>query len=295
MWSEEELRNIEPEPSNTKSPCLANAGSLRARIAECNVSRSAAYAHELSRGNAPVVIYTPEAEQHGNFIEASYRNICGHPEWRRRLGKAHSSKRQSRPSGPDELIRAWCELDSANSSDALLMNIFCYPHVLATSGLPALLGIEQGVHPVFGYPARVPLLGNRTDRTEIDMCLGDLLIEAKLTETDFQFAPLRRVENYVAFDEVFDRQLLDVTPRGIRSYQLIRGVLAAYSQPTAHFCVICDADRTNLKEAWYRVIRAVRSFQLQSRLCLLTWQEIASTLPSSLRIFLFEKYGIKSA
>ena len=241
-----------------------------------------------------MVIYMPEAGRHGNFIEASYRNILAHPDWRQRLLKAHTSKRQARPTGPDEVIRPWCELDSANSSDALLMNIFCYPRVLASAEVCALLGTAQGVEPVFGHPARVPLLRNRTDRTEIDMRLGDLFVEAKLTETDFQFAPLRRLESYVAFDEVFDRELLDVTSRGMRSYQLIRGVLAAYARPTAHFCVLCDADRPDLMEAWYGVMRAVRSFQMQARLRLLTWQEVALTLPSPLRFFLAEKYGIET-
>jgi len=40
--------------------------------------------------------------------------------------------------------------------------------------------------PEFGYKARVPLLGGRTDRTEVDMKLGRLLVEAKLTESDFR-------------------------------------------------------------------------------------------------------------
>lgn len=293
MWSEEELRDVEPQAARgIRFP--GYAGLLRARIAGRNRSRSAAYAHELSRGSPPVVIYTPEAERHGNFLEASYLNICAHPEWRRRLEKAHTSKRQARPCGPDELIRGWCELDSANSSDALLMNIFCYPRVLATPELAALLGTESGFEPVFGYAARVPLLRNRTDRTEIDMRLGDLFVEAKLTETNFQFAPISRLENYLAFDEVFDRELLEQAPRGVRSYQLLRGVLAVYARPAAHFCVLCDEGRPDLMEAWYGIMRAVRSFQLQSRLRLLTWQEVASTLPAPLRIFLAEKYGIEA-
>lgn len=289
MWSEEEVRNVEPEALSRSTPYPGNAGLVRARIAKCNLSRSGAYAHELSRGTSPVVIYTPEPERHGNFIEASYQNICSHPEWRRRLSKAHTSKRQARPLGPDELTRPWCELDSANSSDALLMNVFCYPRVLTNSRLCTLLGVEAGLEPVFGHRARVPLLRSRTDRTEIDMRLGDLFVEAKLTETDFQFAPLRRLEAYVGFD----RQLLDITSRGVRSYQLIRGVLAAYAQFSAHFCVLCDADRSDLIEAWYGIIRAVRSFQMQARLRLLTWQEVASTLPPLLRVFLAEKYGIE--
>jgi hypothetical protein len=130
------------------------------------------------------------------------------------------------------------------------------------------------------------------DRTEIDMRLGNLLVEAKLTEADFQFAPLRLIERYPLFDEIFDRDLLDITPRGLRSYQLIRGALAAHLEE-ARFCVMLDARRPDLIEAWYAVIRAVRSYQMQSRLRLLTWQEIAQTVPAPLAKFLSNKYGIE--
>jgi len=43
------------------------------------------------------------------------------------------------------------------------------------------------------------------------------------------------------------------------------------------------------------VIRAVRSFELQARLRLLKWQEIAAVLPSPLGDFLAEKYGIRAS
>jgi hypothetical protein len=48
------------------------------------------------------------------------------------------------------------ELDCANSSDALLMNIFCYPGVGARKRLCALLGIASGLRPQFGVGARIP-------------------------------------------------------------------------------------------------------------------------------------------
>jgi hypothetical protein len=177
------------------------------------------------------------------------------------------------------------------------MNIFCYPRILAAPALPALLGIPAGLHPVFGYCPAIPLgmgRGKRPlrDRTEIDMRLGELLVEAKLTERDFQSAPLRLLERYPRFDAVFDRDLLEFAPRGVRSYQLVRGVLATEASSVASFCVFLDGRRPDLIEAWYAVIRAVRSFELQSRLRLLTWQEIARVLPSTLRKFLAAKYGI---
>ena len=96
------------------------------------------------------------------------------------------------------------ELDCANSSDALLMNIFCYRRTVGNSGLSSMLGVAQGLAPVFGFRPRIPLRSGRTDRTEIDMKLGDLMVEAKLTETDFQTASVGMIERYRDFEEVFD-------------------------------------------------------------------------------------------
>src|SRR5437588_12972596 len=80
-------------------------------------------AHELTTGEIPSVIFGRHADgRHGNFHPASYRNICANPQWAHRLHKVHTaSRRASRATG-----WRWMELDCANSSDALLMNIFCY-------------------------------------------------------------------------------------------------------------------------------------------------------------------------
>ena len=76
-------------------------------------------------------------------------------------------------------------------------------------------------------------------------------------------------------------------------YQLIRGVLAAYSTGGS-FCVLCDARRRDMIEKWHSVMRAVRSYAFRCRLKALTWQEIADFLPRPLRRFLAMKYGITS-
>jgi hypothetical protein len=294
MWSEEELREIEPEPAR-RTGARSMAGGLRRNLAALNLVRTVAgrIPHELTRGTTPSFIYAPEAGTHGNFLDASYRRICAHSAWAARLTKAHTSKRQARYTGADETIRPWRELDSACSSDALLMNIFCYPRVL-NARVCALLGVSASVEPEFGYRPRIELERNRKDRTEIDMRLGTLLVEAKLTESGFQCAPLHLVERYPGFDEVFDRGMLEVSRRGVHSYQLIRGVLAAHAEQ-ATFCVFADRRRPDLAEAWYAVMRAVRSYRMQSQLRLLTWQELAPTLPKPLQTFLDRKYGISVA
>jgi hypothetical protein len=103
---------------------------------------------------------------------------------------------------------------------------------------------------------------------------------------------LRLLERYPAFDEVFDREALELTARGVRSYQLLRGVLIAHGLVDSSFCVMLDRRRPELIEACFAVIRAVRDCRLRTRLRLFTWQEIAAELPQPLQQFLACKYGI---
>ena len=288
MWSEAELRDIQPDPPTRAGP-RSRATPLRHVLTARALVRliESRTPHELTRSS---VIHAPGTGVHGNFIDAAYRRICANPAWAARLTKPHTAKRQAKRTGSHEEIRAWCELDASTSSDALLMNIFCYPRVF-TPRLCTLLGVEAGTQPEFGYHPCLELDRKLKDRTEIDMRLGNLLVEAKLTEADFQFAPYRLLERYPHFDALFDREALTLTLRGVAGYQLIRGILAAHAED-ARFCVMLDARRPDLIEAWYAVIRAVRTYEMQSRLRLLTWQEIAATVPATLTKFLDAKYGI---
>ena len=58
--------------------------------------------------------------------------------------------------------------------------------------------------PEFGFRPEIPLCNGRKDRTEIDLKLGNLLVEAKLTETGSQTAPAKMIDRYRDIDEVFD-------------------------------------------------------------------------------------------
>ena len=231
------------------------------------------------------------------------------------------------------------ELDSSNSSDALLMNIFCHPgvfngHTLAPS-VATLLNVDPTAQPCFGINPGVPLKTIRatrktakrstqtieptpaaplsdselwtlepppapidqtlTDRTEIDLQLDNLFLEAKLTETNFQTAAPRLIERYRDLEIIFDLTRLPQKPTGaIQGYQLIRNVLAAYASD-AGFCVLSDTRRRDLIEIWYSVLSAVHSHTFATRLKLLTWQELATTLPQDLQQFLETKYGIVPA
>jgi len=59
-----------------------------------------------------------------------------------------------------------------------------------------------------------------------------------------------------------------------------------------NFCVIADARRQDLIEAWYAIMRCVQDPELRTRCKVLTWQELGSTLPGKLQRFLEAKYGI---
>ena len=268
------------------------ASALRREVAD----RAHKYAeaeglpHCLSYGEAPIVCFAPyeNDSRHGNFVQGSYKAILANPGWRRRLAKVHTQGRRSLPS--TERGR-WMELDSCTSSDALLMNIFCYPGVSREGRVSRLLGAEQGTSPCFGYKARVPLANGRLDRTEVDMRMGNLLVEAKLTESDFQSAEKGPLLAYRDFTRVFDRRQLPQTDDHYLSYQLLRNVLAAYALQCS-FCVLVDARRPDLVDAWYAVMKCVRPVELRTELRISTWQELAQAAPPNLQAFLAAKYEI---
>jgi hypothetical protein len=158
-----------------------------------------------------VVVYSPEGERHGNFFDAAYCAICARPEWMRRFDKVHAQAARSLPKPVLDPQRRWRELDSSMSSDALLMNVFCVSDVTASAIVRNALGLDGDAQPKFGWKARVPLCNGKLDRTEVDMHWGSLIVEAKLTETDFQSREARIVEAYRDLDEVFDREFLPRT------------------------------------------------------------------------------------
>lgn len=308
---------------------LEAASHLRMELIARNRLHARGRPHVESYGDAPVIVYAPEDDRHGNFYDPAYAAIVARPEWSKRLEKIHAQAR-SLP----KTERKWRELDSSMSSDALLMNVFCTPAVADSSAVRLMLGVDREQPLEFGWKARVPLANGRFDRTEVDMRWGSLLVEAKLTESDFQTCKPELVEAYRDLDEVFDRELLpraaiatgrrkpslefpedysqeevrvpeeewkphlwevpSPTVNGYASYQLIRNVLAAHAAG-ASFCMIHDARRPDLREAWFDVMASVKGAALRVRLKVLTWQELASTLPDALQQFLAAKYGIVAA
>ncbi len=226
--------------------------SLRSELSLRNLRFASTHKllHERMDGQVPSIIFGRGGDgRHGNFHPAAYQRICDNRGWAKRREKVHTASKRSR-------IRSdwqWKELDYANSSDALLMNIFCHPEVMTRPRVQAMLGIDMTAVPEFGFKPRTALHGGRRDTTEIDMKVGDLLVEAKLTESDFQFAKLGLISRYRDLETVFDLSDLPMWNGKQSGYQLIRGALAAYATECS-FCVFCDARRPDLIEGWYRVM-----------------------------------------
>ena len=213
---------------HTRGPYLT-ASQLRREInlrAE-DYARAHHLLHDLSPGPSPSVIFGRDAIGfHGNFQPASYNRILANSDWSRRLSKPHTASRRS-------IARKdwrWMELDTATSSDALLMNIFCHPDVFdeqLSAPIAALLGVDRTAQPRFGANPGVPLAAplkprskraaplDAFDRTEIDLVLSGptttLFLEAKLTESDFQLATPTLLARYRDLDLVFDTNRLPTT------------------------------------------------------------------------------------
>jgi RHS repeat-associated protein len=153
----------------------------------------------------------------------------------RRLNKVHTAGTRSLPKAASG--RKWRELDSSMSSDALLMNIFCAPGVWESQTIRRTLGVEGDSRPQFGWKARVPLASGRFDRTEVDMRWGNLLVEAKLTESDFQTRSAAVVQGYRDFNEVFDRgslPLVEIRTRRRRAAVEFAEDFSQEWEPPAH-------------------------------------------------------------
>ncbi len=227
-----------------------------------------------------------DADVHHNFHPASYAAITNNPQWRLRLQKKHNCA--GLPPGTREL-------DSCCSSDALLMNIFCYPQAAET--LAPLFGLSG--HPVveFGVKPHLAFVnaGREPRSSEIDLRLSfgntTVLCEAKLTEAGFTSKELASVHRYRYFRAVFDPAKLPQAEK-YSHYQLIRNILAA-KESGALFYLLHDARRPDLRAAFDNVLAAVKDPKLRERCRSLTWQQIARKLPENLRQFLTDKYGIR--
>ncbi|MCI5130021.1 MAG: hypothetical protein D3904_00515 [Candidatus Electrothrix sp. EH2] len=212
------------------------------------------------------------------FHPDSYQEILKNPDRKARIQKTHSH------------VSGAKEMQSSNSSDALLMNIFCHPEIGKWKGMSKLIGGEID-EVEFGFSGKVTCCDGKTDRTEIDVRLTGCLCEAKLTESNFTTKRAEIVEKYVQLKDVFHVESLPCKEDDYENYQLIRNFLAAAQHKRKHI-LFCDERRPDLVRRYMETVSCLREVQHSTDCRVIFWQELVAVCGSSLRMWMKEKYGM---
>lgn len=209
-----------------------------------------------------------------NFNSATFEHISKKNDFYKRLNKVH-------PNVPN-----FKEMQSSNSSDALLMNIFAHPKIKEWKSLRDLISINQSDNIEFGWNPEFE--NEKKHKTEIDMKIGSSIFEAKLTEKDFTKKELQIVLTYPKLENIINLSVL--TKNNIVSnYQLIRNLLTI-EKYDYKFNLIIDESRTDLIREFYKVKFAIKDKSLSDRFNFLTWQEISDSVGIELKNYITEKY-----
>lgn len=209
-----------------------------------------------------------------SFHPDTFANICENSEYKKRLDKIHSNV-------PD-----YKEMQSSNSSDALLMNFFAHPKIKEWKSLRDLISINESDNIEFGWDPEFENEKNR--KSEIDMRIGDSIFEAKLTESDFTQKKIQVVLTYSDVESTIDLQSL-TNDNIVSNYQLIRNLLAA-KKYNYKFNVLIDETRTDLIREFYKMKNAIKIKSLADNFNFFTWQEIADCVGADLKNYIIKKY-----
>jgi len=213
-----------------------------------------------------------------NFHPDSFTNIVNTPAWQERTTKAHQN------------VNGALEMQSSNSSDALLMNIFCHPDLSRWKGIVNLLD-DKLVTIAFGFSGKVHINGNQTDSTEIDLALADAFCEAKLTESDFTHKRADVVERYNNYRISFHAENIPRVGKDYDNYQIIRNILAAIQHRKKHI-LFCDERRPDLTRRYMQTVSCLREMHDRKNCRVIFWQELVGACGASLREWIEEKYGM---
>jgi hypothetical protein len=251
-----------------------NAADLKSLIR----SRSIEYAkkHSLSYTEFKTAIVFDNVKD--NFLPSSYDCILKKKEWSDRLNKRHPQVHNAK------------EMQSSNSSDALLMNIFCHPKINSWKGIYRLFGVSD-INSKFGMKPELRLKSGRGDRTEIDLAFENIIIEAKLTETDFTQKSVSVVKNYTDVEKIFYFNHLPNNGENIFHYQIIRNIIASVQLNKRHI-LICDDRRGDMIRGYYDVVKCIKDISIRKNCSIIFWQDIFGSVGRELKQFLSDKYGI---
>ena len=213
-----------------------------------------------------------------NFHPRSFGNIIARPDWKSRTNKPHQT------------VAGVLEMQSSNSSDALLMNLFCHPDLRRWKGVRDLL--EENLENIsFGVPVGVFFKGCKADSTEIDMAFGSTFFEAKLTESDFTRKKADLVERYDNLKNAFHVEALPRVGNDYENYQVIRNILAALQHNRRHV-FLCDERRPDLVRRYMQVVMSLRKINDRMNCRVIFWQDLVAACGTSLREWIQDKYGM---
>jgi hypothetical protein len=209
-----------------------------------------------------------------SFHDKTFYNIINNKSYNKRLSKIH-------PNVPNLL-----EMQSSNSSDALLMNIFAHPDIKDWKPFCDLLSINSTDNIEFGWN---PVFENEKKyKTEIDVKIGNSIFEAKLTENDFKSKKLNIVLRYVDVQSIIDLKSL-TKDEIVSNYQLIRNLVTA-KKYGYKFHLLIDESRIDLRNEFDKVKKAIIDKSLANSIEIITWQQISTCVTDDLKKFLTEKY-----
>ena len=208
-----------------------------------------------------------------SFHDETFKNIVGNVHFKR-LAKSH-------PTAPGFL-----EMQSSNSSDALLMNFFSHPRIKESKSLRKLLSFKLSDDIEFGWN---PKHENETrHKTEIDMKIGMSIFEAKLIESDFKSKTLDVVLRYNDVENLIDLKPL-IKNGLVYNYQLIRNAVTAKIY-NYKFYLIVDETRVDLILEFNKVKNLIIDKSLKENFSFITWQEIAKYVEIDLKNYVTKKY-----
>ena len=212
------------------------------------------------------------------FYPQSFEAISKNTDWLARTKKPHQN------------LPGRFEMQSSNSSDALLMNIFCHPKLVSWKGVAKIFD-SKSVSPKFGIKAWVEKEGTNGDATEIDMAFGEYFVEAKLTESDFTEKDIAEVEKYTGLAQHFQVDCLPIKKGRYQNYQIIRNLLAAIQHQKQHM-LLCDERRSDLVRQYMETVCCLRDPQVRRKCRVVFWQEVQRACGRRLGLFLQSRYGI---
>ena len=177
-----------------------------------------------------------------------------------------------------------------NRRDTMLMSVFCHPRVSQWEKLNEIFDCDQ-VLPQLFCAAPLKIRDSSLDPTSIDLLVGDTFVQTATTERDFTRQRVDVVEKYLYFQEAFHASELRRADDKYLSFRVIRNLLAAYQYRKRH-ALLCDRRRTDLIEAYYNTVEALRDDALRSQCRVVFWQDLLSGIDSDISNFIETRFNL---